>query len=263
METSNISLALFTLLAQSSAGLVLIARWADRSGMVKVNHERYGLLIPVVSLILIMVGLACSFLHIGYPANAINAINNLSASWMSREILVTMIYITVLLLWVITSLRWPAGRVGKYAWSTSILLAIILVFVMIKVYSLPAMKYLHQPSTAVAFINTTLLTGTIFTGILIRWITGKASPGLFILALIFTVTAMVNFILIKAAIPGMKETALACLIIYGSAILSLLLLMGNLSKNKSDLYSVIFIILVFAAEIANRMVLLNNTIAGI
>src|SRR5699024_12773765 len=40
-----------------------------------------------------IIGLAASFAHLGAPMNAFNTIRHIASSWMSREILVTGIFI--------------------------------------------------------------------------------------------------------------------------------------------------------------------------
>ena len=90
MRNQDWSLVFFTTLAQLSVGIIL---WFTFSGYF---YNDMGLLIETglsfrnpVLLALIFIGVATviSFLHLGKPSNAPNALNNLSGSRLSREIL--------------------------------------------------------------------------------------------------------------------------------------------------------------------------------
>ena len=107
MANRDWSLVFFTSLAHWSVGIILWLSWP-----VIYNHDpgpvfETGLSLknPVL-LALLFIGSATlsSFLHLGNPANAPRALNNLASSWLSREILAigfftVSLFITFVLGW--------------------------------------------------------------------------------------------------------------------------------------------------------------------
>jgi anaerobic dimethyl sulfoxide reductase subunit B (iron-sulfur subunit) len=92
------SLVVFTLLSQTAAGLVLftaglrvwLAGAADAS-----RHE--PILLPLAAGLLLL-ALFVSSLHLGRPDRAVRALANLRSSWLSREILLAMMLLVVIVL---------------------------------------------------------------------------------------------------------------------------------------------------------------------
>jgi anaerobic dimethyl sulfoxide reductase subunit C (anchor subunit) len=62
----------------------------------------------LLALIFVAAATLVSFLHLGNPANAPNALNNLSGSWLSREILALGVYSVCLLTTLV--LGWRGGN---------------------------------------------------------------------------------------------------------------------------------------------------------
>ena len=62
----------------------------------------------LLALVFIGVATVVSFLHLGKPSNAPNALNNLSGSWLSREILALGAYSLSLLVALV--LGWKTGN---------------------------------------------------------------------------------------------------------------------------------------------------------
>ena len=80
MERFNISLALFTWLTQASVGLVIFRSFYLRMpGSGKIKHVT-GQVLLFISLLMLVIGLLFSFMHLNYPRNAFNALNNLGSS---------------------------------------------------------------------------------------------------------------------------------------------------------------------------------------
>jgi DMSO reductase anchor subunit len=93
------SVIFFTVLAGASQGLAVfmaVLQLASTPG-------RPLLLVALgTSLVLALVGLACSFLHLGRPARAWRAVLMWRTSWLSREVIVMPGFIAVLALWWLT-----------------------------------------------------------------------------------------------------------------------------------------------------------------
>ena len=75
------------------------------------------------ALVLALVGLACSFLHLGRPARAWRAVLMWRTSWLSREVIVMPAFIAVLALWGLTV--WQ-GRTGPALPIAALLLSVAL-----------------------------------------------------------------------------------------------------------------------------------------
>ncbi len=90
-------LLIFTLLLGAAIGLTGIAALFGaflRAGGMNDGPLAYTLRPPVIAAaVLGLVALAASFLHLGYPLNAPNALRHVDSSWLSREIVGTSIFI--------------------------------------------------------------------------------------------------------------------------------------------------------------------------
>ncbi len=89
------SVIFFTVLAGMGQGLFLMLVRADADGAEPVALAIGGLL----SVVLMGIGLACSFLHLGHPMRAWRAIAMWRTSWLSREVIVLPATIGVVALW--------------------------------------------------------------------------------------------------------------------------------------------------------------------
>ena len=95
MRNQDWSLVLFTTLSQLSVGIILCFTLLGYSGTDLGLVFAMGLSFKnPVFLALVFIGVATliSFLHLGKPSNAPRALNNLSGSWLSREILAIGVY---------------------------------------------------------------------------------------------------------------------------------------------------------------------------
>lgn len=155
-------LVLFTLTVQLAVGLYL-ALLATRS-LLRAEHpagrpidEGPFLLVGV----LMAAALAVSLIHLGAPMSAVHTLSNLEESWLSREILVVLAFLG---LWGLG--YWLGRRPGTapwtawaLAWATA-LAGIVLIWVMARIYMVPARPLWDHWLTAAGFLLTTLLLGT-------------------------------------------------------------------------------------------------------
>jgi anaerobic dimethyl sulfoxide reductase subunit C (anchor subunit) len=112
--------------------------------------------------VLMAAALAVSLLHLGAPMSAAFSLSNLEESWLSREILAILLFLG---LWGLG--YWLGKRPGTapwmaraLAWATA-LTGIVLIWVMAKIYMVPARPLWDHWLTAAGFLLTTLLLGTV------------------------------------------------------------------------------------------------------
>jgi anaerobic dimethyl sulfoxide reductase subunit C (anchor subunit) len=154
-------LVLFTLTVQLAVGL-LLASLAAKS-FVRAGHWQEG---PsgegpfLLAGVLMAAALAVSILHLGSPMSGVFSLSNLDQSWLSREILAVLVFLG---LWGLG--YWLRRRPGtapwiaeSLAWATA-LTGIVLIWVMARIYMLPARPLWDHWLTAAGFGLTTLLLG--------------------------------------------------------------------------------------------------------
>jgi anaerobic dimethyl sulfoxide reductase subunit C (anchor subunit) len=148
MHTSIWSLLLFTLLVQAGVGSFLLAQVTGKRKM------------RSVSLFLTAAGTGISFFHLGSPAKATFALNNLKSSWLSREILFALLFLALLiLLFLIERKDGFPPALGRPLGLLTGLAGIALIFCMAKLYMLPTVPAWNSPATPITFFLTTLLLG--------------------------------------------------------------------------------------------------------
>lgn len=162
MSNRDWSLVWFTTLAQWSVGIILWftlpALLADDLSQVLVT----GLSVrnPVLlALIYMGIGTISSLLHLGNPANAPRALNNLAGSWLSREILAIGVFSVSLVLILI--LGWITGHTeySKYLVLLSSFSGLALLWMMIRIYVMPTIPAWNSWYTPVSFVSTALSLG--------------------------------------------------------------------------------------------------------
>ena len=148
----NLSLVIFTILLQASAGLYVInALWHFKNtGMNSISHKEYR--VALISTLLGIAGLIASFTHLGAPAGSINALKNLDSSWMSREILFTSLYLLSLGMIILIRKKLLAEKLSVVFRNLAFLSGLLLILSMIKVYSLPGLRGLDNNSLAIPFL---------------------------------------------------------------------------------------------------------------
>lgn len=154
----------FTTLSQLSVGIILCFTL-----LVFIEND-VRLLIEIglnlqnfVSLALASIGVATiiSFSHLGKPSNAVKSLNNLSGSWVSREILALAVYsISLLCIFV---LLWKNGYVEylNYLLALSSVFGLVFLWVMIQIYIIPTIPPWNSWYTTLSFITTTICLGLI------------------------------------------------------------------------------------------------------
>ena len=171
MRKRDWSLVLFTTLSQLSVGMILcltaLAYFNADTGVIFALGP--SLKNPViVAFVLVVVATTSSFLHLGNPSNAPRAMRNLAGSWLSREILALGVYSLSLL--VILVVGWKSGgtEILNYLMLLSSMLGLALLWMMIRIYTVPTIPAWNSWYTPLSFFSTAICLGLITTVVLSR-----------------------------------------------------------------------------------------------
>ena len=162
MSNRDWSLVWFTTLAQWSVGIVL---WLTLPAMMahdlsQVLETGLNLRNPVLlALLFISIATISSFLHLGNPVNAPNALNNLSGSWLSREILTIGLFSMSLVLMLILEWKTSQSEYLKFLILPGSICGLALLWMMARIYVMPTIPAWNSWYTPVSFVSTALSLG--------------------------------------------------------------------------------------------------------
>jgi len=158
------SLVFFTSLAQWSVGIALWLSWPviHNDGLMPIFETGLSLANPVL-LALVFIGSATlsSFLHLGNPANAPRALNNLSGSWLSREILAIGVFTVCLVITLFLGWKTDNAQYLKFLMVLSSLCGLTLLWTMSRIYVMPTIPAWNSWHTPLSFVLTALSLGVI------------------------------------------------------------------------------------------------------
>lgn len=254
MSNRDWSLVFFTSLAQWSIGIILWLSWPviHSHDLSTIFETGLSLKNPVLlALIFISSATLSSFLHLGKPANAPRALNNLWGSWLSREILAIGVFTASL---VITFfLGWKTGNAVhlKYLMVLSSICGLALVWTMTRVYVMPTIPAWNSWYTPVSFVLTALSLGVLTLLFL------HADESINIAAHIVRVfyIALITILLIEIVSGGIHQFKLATMD-QG---------MDKLTFDKGAFYRVFLVriaILIFACQLAIVLALKPDLLPG-
>jgi anaerobic dimethyl sulfoxide reductase subunit C len=171
MEVREWALPVYTILMQLAAGSLLslwLIRWAAgrRHGYAPVDRVmRIPLLAILVTIVVAIIG---SHFHLSRPYLSLLAVLNLRTSWLSREILFTIIFF-----WSVSSLvylHWFSSGYPRLkmalGWA-GILSGVASVYCMAMIYLLPTQTMWNTPLTVVSFLMTLVLLGVTAVSVMI------------------------------------------------------------------------------------------------
>ena len=184
MNVREWALIAFTILAQMSVGSFLVLsvvhffsarKWGEKQAD-QLTDRALIAIGPVL-----MLGMAASLLHLGNPINAYKAVTNLGSSWLSREILLGVLFaasgaVFALMQWrkiSTPSIRQLVGLVVA-------LIGIVLAFAMSQIYLLPTRPSWDLITTPLSFFTTTGLLGVLAIGaafVANYWYMQRQDPG--------------------------------------------------------------------------------------
>jgi anaerobic dimethyl sulfoxide reductase subunit C (anchor subunit) len=165
MNNDSWSLVFFTLLSQACAGLmVLFASLYFIDGQAfQAMPNGFNLMAPeFIALLMIAVAVVFSFLHLGKPLHAVNAMNHIASSWLSREIFAVLLFGASVIMVFIARIyspfeNWLMPASLLFSASTGI----FLVAMISKVYlirTIPPWNSWHTPTSF--FLTVLILGGT-------------------------------------------------------------------------------------------------------
>ncbi|MCC6190761.1 MAG: dimethyl sulfoxide reductase anchor subunit [Anaerolineales bacterium] len=169
MDVREWALIIFTLLAQLAVGSFAVlgvvhffaVRAAGEAQADRLSDRALLAIGPVLVL-----GLVASLFHLGTPVNAYRAVANLGTSWLSREILASVLF--TLAGAAFAFMQWR--KIGSFGLRTGVAVAaavigLFLVYSMSMVYQLPTQPAWNTLATPIAFFVTTLLLGVLAVGV--------------------------------------------------------------------------------------------------
>jgi anaerobic dimethyl sulfoxide reductase subunit C len=159
-------LVVFTLAIQMAVGCYLALL------LVRADHRWNRAPLLAIGALTIL-GLAASVFHLGAPGNAVWTLANVGESWLSREILAGVAFVS---LWAVTFQANRQERAASWHRLPGILLAVAgvaLVWAMARVYMLPARPAWDSWLTPTAFFLTAILLGAVAVA---AWIEGRPWP---------------------------------------------------------------------------------------
>lgn len=164
----EIPLVAFTLLVQlclgAFLGLGILHTWIAVRVGAKLAYQLtlpgFLALIPLIALALLI-----SLLHLGKPAQAWRAVTHLRSSWLSREVLLTLlfgIFLTTfgLHFWQQTGNNW----LGALLWLLASVAGVLGLLSMVRIYQLRTIPIWNNWMTAASFLISTVLLGCLFVG---------------------------------------------------------------------------------------------------
>jgi anaerobic dimethyl sulfoxide reductase subunit C (anchor subunit) len=168
MDIREWALIVFTLLAQMAVGAFVVlgvvhffaARAAGQEQADRLSDRALLAIGPVVVLALVV-----SLFHLGNPLNAYRAVANVGTSWLSREILASVLFALVGAVFAFMQWR-KLGSFGVRAVIAGVaaVIGLFLVYSMSRVYQLPTQPAWNNLGTPVAFFAATLLLGVLAIG---------------------------------------------------------------------------------------------------
>ncbi len=162
MASNEWPLIFFTLLGQTAAGLIFALALLSTGGkeVLKLIYSSVNRPVTLFSMMAMACAVLFSFLHLGSPTRAVYALSNLSSSWLSREILMVMVFGAVLtaraLFLQLFSNRYALQRAMLWLCVTA---AAAMIYSMARLYMIEVSPSWNQASTLVLFLSGSLLLG--------------------------------------------------------------------------------------------------------
>lgn len=164
MNVREWALPVYSILLQLATGallVLLIIRAASRSKLQPKEIDqvsRNPILVIAFTVGIAMVG---AHLHLSRPLLSFLAILNFRSSWLSREIVFTVLFfLTVSSLWFLSRNGYPHRKlIAGIGW-LGVGLGFIAIYCMARIYMLPTQAAWNSPTTLISFFNTMILLGT-------------------------------------------------------------------------------------------------------
>ncbi len=153
MHNNDWPLIFFTLLSKFGVGLMVYftALYFINHSLFQTFNSGFSFKSPeFIVLIAVALSIVFSFFHLGFPLHAVNALNHLSSSWLSREIFAVLLFSSsVLLVFLFRMLNPQVGWILPGTLLFSALAGIFLVAVISRIYlieTIPSWNSWHTPA---------------------------------------------------------------------------------------------------------------------
>lgn len=147
----DIKLVIFSLCLQAAIGTMIFTMIAG-----KVNGKNDNKVPTILSASLSVIGFLAFVLYLGRPSFIFNAISQISHSWLSRELVASLLFIGLAIINVVVQYVKPTDK--RFGWAAS-LVGLINVFSMIKVYTNTSRLSWQSMNTHIDFLATTVILG--------------------------------------------------------------------------------------------------------
>ncbi len=168
MDTHELPLVFFTIMAQMSVGCFVVLGVIHLFGGRKVGSERIDRLSdPALYAIgpVMVLGLLVSVIHLGNPVNALHTVNHLGTSWLSREIFFGSTFAVMGAVFAVSQrMKWFTPLLRQLLAGLTALVGLVLIYVMAMIYMLPTVPGWDTWATPVTFFTTTFLLGSLAVG---------------------------------------------------------------------------------------------------
>ncbi|KEI70101.1 dimethyl sulfoxide reductase anchor subunit family protein [Endozoicomonas elysicola] len=265
----HLSLAIFTVLAQCAAGLLMVTGVIQlmagnvlTTGNMRLLNRHY-----VLALVILGAALIASITHLGQPFRAMNVIYGLlHSSPLSMEILAISAFGGALLLFTGLQVRtMQQNGLSKNLLILTVLLAVALVQAIANVYTLSAVAAWDTPLTSIQFFRTALTIGSSLAALLIagshgrlgdlKAVAGKVSARAGIAALFLVVSVSMMFSNHLAGLGIISSSGDTQLYIYSGLMLAGLLcwIIPTMKGQNSFIGAAAGLVLVVIGEVMSRM----------
>ncbi len=273
MTYHELSLVLFTVLAQTAVGAYLIMSIANLVTNSRVDVK--GRITRNMFFVWVVMGLGfvASSTHLGSPMRAMNALNQVGTSWLSNEILTgSMFFAFGGLYWLLDVLDKGSEGVRKGLKIAGMVAGMAFMYSMVNVYLIETVPTWDSPFTWWSFLLTMLAVGGIFASILmhnaqfddakyIRVVQGSVIASV-IAMIVVTLSQMVALGDIQTSIVAARDLVPNMAMLQGSRIVLLvagaaIALFGINRIKGSVALPVVGLALVLMAELLGRNIFFN------
>jgi anaerobic dimethyl sulfoxide reductase subunit C len=248
------SLVFFTVICQTAAGALISGHFLRITGHFGSDSGQWKkFLLTILSLFFI--SLCIAFLHLGNPVNSVNALNNLKSSWLSREVFFLVCTGATLIIYLFgTGSGWNQIAV-KSSGFISAVFSLFLIYSMIRLYMIPAVKSWNNLYTPAGFILTALTGGLALIFLFMNNNNKSPATATAFSLLIFIVASIAHTLLFNSlSLKNLTTLVIVRLTLSLTALIIVVTKYLPAVSNKNIPLKVIVLILITASEIVNRYI---------
>ncbi len=273
MSYHELSLVLFTVLAQTAVGAYLIMTLANLVTNSRVDVKSRITRNMFFVWVVMGLGFVASSTHLGSPMRAMNALNQVGTSWLSNEILTgSMFFAFGGLYWLLEVLDKGTEGVRKGLKIAGMVAGVAFMYSMVNVYLIDTVPTWNTPFTGWSFLLTMVVAGAIFASTLMHSAQfddakyTRGIQGLVVVAIIamtvVTLSQMVALADIQSSVVAASDLVPNMAMLQGSRIVLLvagatIALFGINRIKGSVVLPVVGLALVLVAELLGRNIFFN------